>query len=161
MERRPPAWPLLCLLLLCPSSCPGVGAQTYPDFKVQQPQGSVVVIKGEVLTLNCTVSRSGPIGPVKWVKGSGSDSQTIYEHKGSFPRVMSAVNDSSTDFTIHIRDVRLEDAGTYYCVKFHRNTSGDTVFKSGGGTNVSVHGEWASSLSWWALLWGWEGQDAP
>uniref|UniRef100_A0A669P0T3 Immunoglobulin C1-set domain-containing protein n=1 Tax=Phasianus colchicus TaxID=9054 RepID=A0A669P0T3_PHACC len=72
-----------------------------------------------------------------------------------------AVNGSETDFTIHIRDVRLEDAGTYYCVKFRRNTSGDEVFKSGGGTKVLVHGEWIPSLSWWALLWGWDGGFFP
>ncbi|XP_010720782.1 tyrosine-protein phosphatase non-receptor type substrate 1-like, partial [Meleagris gallopavo] len=139
MEPRPPAWPLLCLLLLCPPSCPGLGAQTYSDLKLQQPQGLVVVTKGEILTLNCTVSESGPIGPVKWLKGWGSGNQTIYEHKGSFPRVMTATNDSSTDFTIHIRDVRLEDAGTYYCVKFSKGIFGDEVFKKGEGTAVLVH----------------------
>uniref|UniRef100_A0A669NZM2 Immunoglobulin C1-set domain-containing protein n=1 Tax=Phasianus colchicus TaxID=9054 RepID=A0A669NZM2_PHACC len=87
--------------------------------------------------------------------------QTIYDQKGSSQRVMRAVNGSETDFTIHIRDVRLEDAGTYYCVKFRRNTSGDEVFKSGGGTKVLVHGEWIPSLSWWALLWGWDGGFFP
>lgn len=138
---------------------PGVGAQTYPDFKLQQPQSSVVVIKGDTLTLNCTVSGPGPIGAVKWVKGWGSDNQTVYEHKGSFPRVMSAVNDSSNDFTIRISNVSLEDAGTYYCVKFRKDIVDTVVFTKGGGTEVSVHGEWAPSLSWWALLWGWEGQD--
>ncbi|XP_052539554.1 tyrosine-protein phosphatase non-receptor type substrate 1-like isoform X1 [Tympanuchus pallidicinctus] len=139
MEPRPPAWPLLCLLLLCPPSCPGVGAQKDPDFKLQQPQGQVVVIKGEILTLNCTVSALHPIGPVKWLKGWGSSNQTIYDQKGSSPRVMRAINGSDTDFTIHIRDVRLEDAGTYYCVKFRKGIFGDVVFKNGGGTEVLVH----------------------
>jgi len=135
-----------------------VGAQTYPDFKLQQPQSSEVVIKGDTLTLNCTVSGSGPVGAVKWVKGWGSDNQTVYEQKGSFPRVMRAVDDPD-DFSIHISNVSLEDSGTYYCVKLRKNPSGDVVFRKGGGTEVSVHGEWAPSLSWWALLWGWEGQD--
>uniref|UniRef100_A0A8C9LCH8 Ig-like domain-containing protein n=1 Tax=Pavo cristatus TaxID=9049 RepID=A0A8C9LCH8_PAVCR len=111
----------------------------YQDFKLQQPQGPVVVTMGEMLTLNCTASGLGPIGPVKWVKGWGSSNQTIYDQKGSFPRVMRVVNESSTDFAIRIRDVRLEDAGTYYCVKLHRGIFGDEVFKSGGGTEVLVH----------------------
>uniref|UniRef100_A0A669P0S8 Ig-like domain-containing protein n=1 Tax=Phasianus colchicus TaxID=9054 RepID=A0A669P0S8_PHACC len=143
------------------STCRSVGAQKYPDFKLQQSQGPVVVIKGEMLTLNCTVSKSGPVGPVNWLKNQSNVNQTIYDQKGSSQRVMRAVNGSETDFTIHIRDVRLEDAGTYYCVKFRRNTSGDEVFKSGGGTKVLVHGEWIPSLSWWALLWGWDGGFFP
>ncbi|XP_010720781.1 signal-regulatory protein beta-1-like, partial [Meleagris gallopavo] len=133
------AMPLTFLVLLLLHNAPGVGAQTYSDFKLQQPQGPVVVTKGEILTLNCTVSGSGPVGPLKWLKGWGSSNQTIYEQKGSFPRVMIAINDSSTDFTIHIRDVRLEDAGTYYCVKFSKGIFGDEVFKKGGGTAVLVH----------------------
>uniref|UniRef100_A0A669PFM8 Ig-like domain-containing protein n=1 Tax=Phasianus colchicus TaxID=9054 RepID=A0A669PFM8_PHACC len=108
-------------------------------LSLQQSQGPVVVIKGEMLTLNCTVSKSGPVGPVNWLKNQSNVNQTIYDQKGSSQRVMRAVNGSETDFTIHIRDVRLEDAGTYYCVKFRRNTSGDEVFKSGGGTKVLVH----------------------
>ncbi|XP_031447406.1 tyrosine-protein phosphatase non-receptor type substrate 1-like [Phasianus colchicus] len=132
--------PLTCLVLLLLQNAPGVGAQKYPDFKLQQSQGPVVVIKGEMLTLNCTVSESGPVGPVNWLKDQGSSNQTIYDQKGSSQRVMRAVNVSETDFTIHIRDVRLEDAGTYYCVKFRRNTSGDEVFKSGGESPTSSTG---------------------
>uniref|UniRef100_A0A8C9L4X3 Ig-like domain-containing protein n=1 Tax=Pavo cristatus TaxID=9049 RepID=A0A8C9L4X3_PAVCR len=132
------------------SPSPGVGAQVYRDFKLQQPQGSVVMTRGETLTLNCTVSGLGPIGPVKWLKGWGSGNQTIYDQKGSLPpRVMRIVNESSTDFTIYIRDVRLEDAGTYYCVKFRRGTFGDEVLKSGGGTEVLVHAPPAQTLWMW------------
>ncbi|NXJ16953.1 SHPS1 phosphatase, partial [Odontophorus gujanensis] len=45
----------------------------------------------------------------------------------------------STDFTIRIRDVRIEDAGTYHCVKFRKDTFGDVVLRRGGGTEVLVH----------------------
>ncbi|XP_021272700.1 tyrosine-protein phosphatase non-receptor type substrate 1-like isoform X2 [Numida meleagris] len=140
MEPRPPAWPLLCLLLLCPPSCPGVGAQKYRDFKLQQSQGPVVMTTGETLTLNCTVSGSGPIGAVRWLKGWGSGNRNFYEEKGSSSsRVTRADNESNTDFTIRIRDVHLEDASTYYCVKFHKVNNSEEVFKRGEGTKVLVH----------------------
>ncbi|KAM6340181.1 tyrosine-protein phosphatase non-receptor type substrate 1-like isoform 2-T3 [Alca torda] len=110
------------------------------SFELQQPQDKVSVTVGETLTLTCTTSREGPIGPVKWLKGWGSGNQTIYEQTGSSSRVTKAVYESGTDFTIHIRDVQPEDAGTYYCVKFCRLLGGDEVFQHGKGTEVSVHG---------------------
>ena len=103
---------------------------------------------GQTLTLTCTTSGRGPAGPVKWLKGWGSGNETVYEQTGSFPRVTRAVAESSTDFSIHIRDVQPEDAGTYYCVKFSKSlTGGDVVFRRGKGTEVSVHGEWGSQSS--------------
>ncbi|KFR10317.1 Tyrosine-protein phosphatase non-receptor type substrate 1, partial [Opisthocomus hoazin] len=92
------------------------------------------------LTRPCIVSERGPLGPVKWLKGWGSGNETVYEQTGSFPRVTRAVAESSTDFSIHIRDVQPEDAGTYYCVKFSKSLTGaDEVFRRGKGTEVSVH----------------------
>ncbi|KAK1210421.1 SHPS1 phosphatase, partial [Pygoscelis papua] len=108
------------------------------DFKLQQPQDKVSVAAGETLTLTCTMSGGGPAGAVRWLKGLGSGNKTIYEQKGSFPRVTRVVNESGTDFSIHIRDVRPEDAGTYYCVKFKKSLLGDEVFRRGNGTEVSV-----------------------
>lgn len=99
---------------------------------------------GETLTLTCTMSGGGPVGAVRWLKGLGSGNKTVYEQKGSFPRVTRVVNESGTDFSIHIRDVRPEDAGTYYCVKFEKLLLGDKVFQRGNGTEVSVRGEWGS-----------------
>uniref|UniRef100_A0A8C3K8V9 Ig-like domain-containing protein n=1 Tax=Calidris pygmaea TaxID=425635 RepID=A0A8C3K8V9_9CHAR len=129
------------LLLLCP----GAGAQVIQGFELQQPQDKVSVKAGETLTLTCTVSPGGPPGPVKWLKGWGSENQTIYEQTGSFPRVTRAVNGSYTDFSIHIRDVQPEDAGTYYCVKIRKLfPDGEELLRRGNGTEVSVLGEWGS-----------------
>ncbi|XP_061297836.1 tyrosine-protein phosphatase non-receptor type substrate 1-like [Pezoporus flaviventris] len=119
--------------------CAGTGAQEFPDFKLHQPQGNVSVTAGETLTLTCTISGDGPIGPVKWLKGWGSENETFYEQTGTFPRVTRAAAGSGTDFTILIRDVRLEDAGTYYCVKYQKSVHGVSVFKRGEGTEVSVY----------------------
>ncbi|XP_030358958.1 tyrosine-protein phosphatase non-receptor type substrate 1-like isoform X1 [Strigops habroptila] len=138
----PRALPLLQGLLSAPNPpvlCPGVGARAGQDFKLQQPQDKVSVAAGETLTLNCTTSGDGPIGPVKWLKGCGSENETIYDCTGTFPRVTRAVTESDTDFTIHIRDVRPKDAGTYYCVKFGKSLRGISVFQRGNGTEVSVY----------------------
>ncbi|KFP12594.1 Tyrosine-protein phosphatase non-receptor type substrate 1, partial [Egretta garzetta] len=86
-------------------------------FKLQQPD-KVSVTVGETLTLTCTVSGSGSPGAVKWLKGGSGGNETVYDQKTSFPRVTRVVNGSNTDFSIRIRDVHLEDTGTYYCVKF-------------------------------------------
>ncbi|NXY78440.1 SHPS1 phosphatase, partial [Glareola pratincola] len=109
------------------------------NFQLQQPQDEVSVRAGETLTLTCTTSGNVPPGPVKWLKGWGSGNQTVYDQTGSSPRVTRAVAESNTDFTIHIRDVQPEDAGTYYCVKFRKVLQGNELLQRGNGTEVSVH----------------------
>ncbi|NXT85006.1 SHPS1 phosphatase, partial [Zapornia atra] len=112
-------------------------------FKVEQPQGKVVVTAGETITLTCTVSGDRPvIGPVKWLKGWGSGNETVYADTGSFPRVTRAVSGSNTDFSISISNAQPEDDGIYYCVKFRRTVTADVdeVFQRGKGTEVSLHG---------------------
>uniref|UniRef100_A0A803W2J6 Ig-like domain-containing protein n=1 Tax=Ficedula albicollis TaxID=59894 RepID=A0A803W2J6_FICAL len=129
------AWALPCLLLL---ALPGVGAQA---FSLHQPQDKVPVAAGETLTLNCTVSSMPVVGSVRWLKGWGSENKTIYDQRvpSFFPRVTRAVDGSDTDFTIHIRNVQPEDMGTYYCVKYTKEDSGEeVVFRRGNGTEVSV-----------------------
>ncbi|XP_052640248.1 signal-regulatory protein gamma-like isoform X3 [Harpia harpyja] len=126
-------------LSLFPLWFSGVGAQGGPDFELQQPQDKVSVAAGQTLTLTCTTSGTGPTGPVKWLKGWGSGNETVYEQRGSFPRVTRVVSESNTDFSICIRDVRPEDAGTYYCVKFRKLVGGLDVFRRGKGTVVSLH----------------------
>ncbi|NWU77722.1 SHPS1 phosphatase, partial [Onychorhynchus coronatus] len=110
------------------------------DFQLNQPQDKVSVKAGEMLTLNCTLSGSFELGPVKWLKGWDSGNRTIYEDTAPAPpRVTRAVNGSNTDFTIHIRDVQPEDVGTYYCVKFRKSLTGENeVLQRGSGTEVSV-----------------------
>ncbi|XP_069658360.1 tyrosine-protein phosphatase non-receptor type substrate 1-like isoform X2 [Haliaeetus albicilla] len=126
-------------LSLFPLGFSGAGAQVGPDFELQQPQDKVSVAAGETLTLTCTMSAAGPLGPVKWLKGWGSGNKTVYDQTGTFPRVTRVVSHSNTDFSIRIRDVRPEDAGTYYCVKFNKMVSGVEMFRHGKGTVVSLH----------------------
>ncbi|NXW20903.1 SHPS1 phosphatase, partial [Circaetus pectoralis] len=115
------------------------GAQGGGDFELQQPQDKVSVGGGETLTLTCTTSGVGGGGPVKWLKGWDGGNGGVYEQKGTFPRVTRGGGESNTDFSIHIRDVGGEDAGTYYCVKFNKSVSGVEMFRRGKGTVVSLH----------------------
>ncbi|NXL67124.1 SHPS1 phosphatase, partial [Chordeiles acutipennis] len=114
------------------------GAQVGQGFSLRQPQDKVWVTVGETLTLTCTTSGHGANGPVKWLKGWGSGNETIYDQTGSFRRVTRVEIGSNTDFSILIRDVQPEDAGTYYCVKFKRTVDGVEVFQHGKGTEVSL-----------------------
>ncbi|XP_071429333.1 signal-regulatory protein beta-1-like [Pithys albifrons albifrons] len=133
------ALPLPCLMLLLLCRALGVVVQTGQDFKLHQPQDKVSVRAGETLTLNCTVSGAIKPGPVKWLKGWGSDNKTFYDNTDTYPRVTRAVKGSNTDFTIHIRNVQPEDIGTYYCVKFQLTLRGGIqVLQRGSGTEVSV-----------------------
>ncbi|NWR82874.1 SHPS1 phosphatase, partial [Furnarius figulus] len=117
------------------------------DFKLNQPQDKVSVKAGETLTLNCTLSGSMEAGPVKWLKGWGSENKTVYDDTGTHPRVTRAVPGSNTDFTIHIKDVQPEDVGTYYCVKFQKLPTGRSeIFQRGSGTEVSVYAKPSTPL---------------
>ncbi|NWI95131.1 SHPS1 phosphatase, partial [Pitta sordida] len=108
-------------------------------FEVHQPQDKVSVAAGESLTLNCTVSGPGVAGPVKWLKGWGSENQTIYEDGTTYSRVKRAVPSSDTDFTIHIDNVQPKDVDTYYCVKYRKSTMGvNELLRHGNGTKVYV-----------------------
>ncbi|XP_064321560.1 signal-regulatory protein beta-1-like isoform X2 [Phalacrocorax carbo] len=131
---------LLGQLSLLPPRLSGADAQAGQDSEVHQPQDKVVVTVGETLNLTCTVSYSSYPSSVAWLKGWGSGNKTVYDQKGSFPRVTRAVSDSNTDFSILIRDVRPEDTGTYYCVKIRKSVRGDEVFQRGKGTVVSLRG---------------------
>ncbi|XP_054247877.1 signal-regulatory protein beta-2-like [Indicator indicator] len=123
-------------------SAEGLGAQKKWSLRLQQPQEQLWVTVGQMLTLTCSISGEGPPGPVEWLKGWGSENKTIYAQTSSSPRVTRVVNGSNVDFSIQIRDVQPEDAGTYYCVKFTRTVglgAGLQVFQHGKGTVVSVH----------------------
>ncbi|NWT86050.1 SHPS1 phosphatase, partial [Lanius ludovicianus] len=117
-------------------------AQACQTFELHQPQNKVSVAVGEMLTLRCTTSGIAAPGPVRWLKGLCSGNETVYDQRDKDPslRVTRAVAESNTDFTIHIRNVQPNDAGTYYCVKFLKDKTGeDKMCHCGNGTEVSVH----------------------
>ncbi|XP_060470091.1 signal-regulatory protein beta-2-like isoform X1 [Panthera onca] len=132
-----PTLPSLLLTLLL-----GFTGTAGEEFQVNQPEGSVSVRAGDIVTLACNVSAHSPAGPVLWFRKDGPEQQLIYSFNGShFPRVNQVENTeiNQTDYSIRISDVSPKDTGTYYCVKL---TIGhpDMAYVSGSGTYVSVNG---------------------
>ena len=119
------------------------------DLKVIQPEKSLSVRAGDLATLNCTVTSQLPVGPIKWFRGTGQSRQLIYSFTGDkFPRVTNVTDTTkrnNLDFSIRISNVTIDDAGTYYCVKFIRADS-DKEIQSEGGTVLYVLGKYCLVL---------------
>uniref|UniRef100_A0A8D1IZT0 Tyrosine-protein phosphatase non-receptor type substrate 1 n=1 Tax=Sus scrofa TaxID=9823 RepID=A0A8D1IZT0_PIG len=121
------------------------GAAGEEGLQVLQPERSVSVAAGETATLPCTVTSLIPTGPLRWFKGAGPARELIYDFKGDprghSPRVTNASDATrrdNKDFSIRIRNITPADAGTYYCVKFRRESPADVEFRSGPGTRLFV-----------------------
>ncbi|XP_072800055.1 signal-regulatory protein beta-1-like [Vicugna pacos] len=138
----PASWPHHpppCLLLALLLGLTGVAAQ---ELQVTQPETSVSVAAGETATLHCTTTSLIPVGPIRWFRGTGPGRELIYDFKqGHVPRVTNvsdATRRDNMDFSIRISNIIPADAGAYYCVKFQRGLAGDTEYKSGPGTRLTV-----------------------
>ncbi|CAK6447514.1 unnamed protein product [Pipistrellus nathusii] len=114
-----------------------------PNLWIIQPQKLVWAAPGDTVLLNCTVHGEGPPGPIRWFRGTGLSREAIYNFGGlSHPNV-TAVQASSSDFSILLQGVSPEYAGTYYCVKFQRKLN--RQYLSGQGTRLRVKAEPTSS----------------
>lgn len=110
-----------------------------PNLWIIQPQKLVWAAPGDTVLLNCTVHGEGPPGPIRWFRGTGLSREAIYNFGGlSHPNV-TAVQASSSDFSILLQGVSPEYAGTYYCVKFQRKLN--RQYLSGQGTRLRVKGK--------------------
>ncbi|KAH0619290.1 hypothetical protein JD844_019238 [Phrynosoma platyrhinos] len=111
-------------------------------LEIIQTPGSLLVSAGEKLTLHCTLRGFNRLGNVKWHKDLNRNQPAVYSQKGdSLPQVTRVNPGSFFDFSITIRNVQLEDAGTYYCVKYRYRLRGPEIEEtSGKGTVVSVIG---------------------
>ncbi|XP_072800053.1 signal-regulatory protein beta-1-like [Vicugna pacos] len=138
----PASWPRPpppCLLLALLLGLTGVAAQ---ELQVIQPETSVSVAAGETATLHCTVTSLVPVGPIRWFRGTGPGREFIYDLKKSHSSRVTNASDftrrDNPDFSIRISNITPADAGAYYCVKFQRGLPGDTEYKSGPGTRLTV-----------------------
>ncbi|XP_012926306.1 signal-regulatory protein beta-1 [Heterocephalus glaber] len=131
-----------CLVLLLSFLLRLTGAATEKNLQVIQPEKPVLVAARETATLHCTVTSLLPVGPIKWFRGQGQCRELIYNYqRGHFSRITNLSDTTkrdTMDFSIRISNITPADAGTYYCVKFEKTSSGDTEFQSGGGTELSV-----------------------
>ncbi|XP_043938311.1 tyrosine-protein phosphatase non-receptor type substrate 1-like [Protopterus annectens] len=112
---------------------------TYGENIYQTP--NVSGTEGGTVTMNCSLFNES-LGPVKWYKGKNLQ-KIIYsqvESDKSDTRVNRTPHKDlkrETDFTITFTNITLEDAGTYYCVKFKSNK--DTAGEVGSGTQLYVN----------------------
>ncbi|KAK9404959.1 signal-regulatory protein beta-1 isoform 3-like [Crotalus adamanteus] len=107
-------------------------------MEVTQLPETVSVKAGDSLTLKCTLIGANLPGGVRWYKGLDRNQPPIYsDTQGVSNRGVRLVPGSNTDFSIDIPNIRPEDAGVYYCVKFRAGVS-DKELASGKGTQVSV-----------------------
>ncbi|XP_025032705.1 signal-regulatory protein beta-1-like [Python bivittatus] len=112
-----------------------VGGQ---NVEIPQRPESLSVTAGETLNLTCILTGENLPGAVRWYKGLDRSQPPIYSDKeGALNRGMRVVPGSSTDFSISIRNILPEDAGTYYCVKVTTGNP-ERPLASGKGTVVSV-----------------------
>nr|KAF6359025.1 signal regulatory protein beta 2 [Pipistrellus kuhlii] len=114
-----------------------------PNLWIIQPQELVWAAPGDTVLLNCTVHGEGPPGPIRWFRGTGLSREAIYNFGGLSQPNVTAVQASSSDFSILLQGVSPEYAGTYYCVKFQRKLN--RQYLSGQGTRLQVKAEPTSS----------------
>ncbi|XP_053527385.1 signal-regulatory protein beta-1-like [Artibeus jamaicensis] len=98
------------------------------------------VAAGETATLSCDMTPIFPLGPITWFKATGLGRELIYSQGGGHsPRVtgVAYARRYVMGFSIRISDITLADAGTYYCVTFHRGNP-DMEFKFGVVTRLIV-----------------------
>ncbi|XP_043938310.1 obscurin-like [Protopterus annectens] len=101
---------------------------------------TVTSVEGDAVIMQCTLSQE-IVGPVHWYKGSNRH-KILYSQSESDkpdPRVSRTIKEGrtrETDLSITFKNIALEDAGTYYCVKFKSDKV--TVAASGSGTRLYV-----------------------
>ncbi|XP_045689138.1 signal-regulatory protein beta-2 isoform X2 [Phyllostomus hastatus] len=108
-----------------------------PSLWIIQPQELVLATPGDTVFLNCTVVGDGPSGPIRWFRGTGVSREAIYNFQGISQPNVTAVQASSSDFSILLQGVSTDYTGTYYCVKFQRKPI--RQYLSGQGTRLRVN----------------------
>ncbi|XP_051788612.1 signal-regulatory protein beta-1-like isoform X1 [Erpetoichthys calabaricus] len=113
-------------------------------LNISQPQGQVEAEEGSNVTLVCTMTSATPVGPVRWYKGADSERTHFYSGspKGgdkNDPRVSWTMENPTVNYSITVRDVRVNDTGEYYCVKYTKADE-EKPYASGPGVNLIVKG---------------------
>ncbi|XP_070600374.1 tyrosine-protein phosphatase non-receptor type substrate 1-like [Erythrolamprus reginae] len=125
------------LLLLLPWGLVVTGQ----NIKIIQLPAHVSVKAGDNLTLQCVLSGANIPGGVRWYKGKDRSQTPIHsDRQGASNRGVRVIPGDNADFGIIIQNIRPEDDGTYFCVKFRAGVS-EKELVSGEGTLVSVIAE--------------------
>ncbi|XP_039623378.1 hemicentin-1-like isoform X2 [Polypterus senegalus] len=137
-DKMDSRWGLCWALLFVPAlHCTG--------FSVSQPQGQMEAEESSNVTLVCVMSSETPLGPARWYKCAGSERTHFYSGapKGGDkidPRVTWTVNNTLLNYSITIRDLRINDTGEYYCEKYTKGENENKPYASGPGVKLTVKG---------------------
>ncbi|XP_070600518.1 tyrosine-protein phosphatase non-receptor type substrate 1-like isoform X2 [Erythrolamprus reginae] len=127
--------------LLAPLLFSSYAVVTGQNIKITQLPADISVKAGDTLTLQCVLSGANIPGGVRWYKGKDRSQTPIYSDKqGASNRGVRVIPGDNADFGIIIQNVRPEDDGTYFCVKFRAGVP-EKELDSGEGTVVSVIAE--------------------
>ncbi|KAG2464052.1 SHPS1 phosphatase, partial [Polypterus senegalus] len=126
-------------------------AATQGAARVTQEPKQVEAEEGSSITLGCILLNETPLGPVRWYKGTGSGRQHFFsaapkESEKNDLRVRWAVENPMVNYSISVRDVRVNDTGKYYCEKFSK-VQVDKPYASGTGVNLVVRVLWTIGIS--------------
>uniref|UniRef100_A0A8C4XA32 Signal-regulatory protein beta-1-like n=1 Tax=Erpetoichthys calabaricus TaxID=27687 RepID=A0A8C4XA32_ERPCA len=113
-------------------------------LQILQPQKSLKTEELKTVTLVCVLSGDQPLGPVRWYKEAGSTRTHLYSAvptrgETNDPRVTWVYESTTVNFSILMKDVRVSDTGTYYCVKYRKGLE-DHPVASGLGVSLTVAG---------------------
>ncbi|XP_039623411.1 signal-regulatory protein beta-1-like isoform X3 [Polypterus senegalus] len=110
-----------------------------------QPQYYVEATEESNVTLTCVISRAFPPSSMTWYKAIGGECTHVYSFppmdEGNDPRVTWTEDTSLLNFSITIRDVKVNDTGEYFC-EMHTKLLWDMHCMYGRRITLTVRGFW-------------------
>ncbi|XP_028668186.1 uncharacterized protein LOC114659723 isoform X2 [Erpetoichthys calabaricus] len=111
------------------------------------PQYYVEATEESKVTLTCAISRATQPSSMMWYKAIGGECTHVYSFppmgEGNDPRVTWTEDPSLLNFSITIRDVKVNDTGEYFC-EMHRKLLWDMHCMFGRRITLTVRGSYGA-----------------